>query len=130
MQRALAGRATIVDLPLARSTDDGARPTEPATPALQATYEPASPVTVSRAVDALTAGATEVPIQRAEDPAAAPPGQPAAAAGGAGGGAGGGASSPEDVEALAQKLLVPMMRRIRAEMLLDRERRGLRTDSW
>ncbi len=126
MQRALAGRATIVDLPLARSIDDGARPTEPATPALQATYEPASPVTVSRAVDALTAGATEVPIQRAEAPAAAPPGQPA----GAGGGAGGGASSPEEVEALAQKLLAPMMRRIRAEMLLDRERRGLRTDSW
>jgi hypothetical protein len=39
-------------------------------------------------------------------------------------------SSPEEVEALAHKLAGPMMRRIRAEMLLDRERRGLRTDSW
>lgn len=38
--------------------------------------------------------------------------------------------STDDMEALAQKLFGPMLRRIRAEMLLDRERRGLRTDSW
>lgn len=54
----------------------------------------------------------------------------AAPAGGAAGGRGAEASSPEQVEALAQRLFAPLMRRIRAEMLLDRERRGLRTDSW
>jgi hypothetical protein len=123
-----AARSGVESLPLARSVDDGASPAESTTtPALQATYEPAVPITVSRARDALTAGATEVPIQRADAAPEAPAGHPGAAAVG---GAGGAASSPEDVEALAQKLLAPMMRRIRAEMLLDRERRGLRTDSW
>jgi hypothetical protein len=34
------------------------------------------------------------------------------------------------MDALAQKLLTPMLRRIKAELLLDRERRGLRTDTW
>jgi hypothetical protein len=51
-------------------------------------------------------------------------------AAGAAGTAAAGNGGAEDVEALAQKLLAPLMRRIRAEMLLDRERRGLRTDSW
>lgn len=81
----------------------------------------------------------------AEDPAAVPaesaavPAGPRAAgssastpastgADAAGGAAG--ASSPEQLEALAGRLFAPLMRRIRSEMLLDRERRGLRTDSW
>jgi hypothetical protein len=45
-------------------------------------------------------------------------------------GAGAGATSPEQLEALAQRLFAPLVRRIKAEMLLDRERRGLRTDAW
>lgn len=119
----------IADLPLARASDGDntarASADSPSAPALEETFEPTVPVTVSRAMQTMHAGATEVPIQNAESvqaPTTAPPHAPA------GGGATGAASSPEDVEALAQKLMGPMMRRIRAEMLLDRERRGLRTD--
>jgi len=122
----------IADLPLARASDSHttarASADSPSAPAREATFEPTVPVTVSRAMQPLQtmqAGATEVPIQNAESvqaPTTAPPHAPA------GGGAAGTGSSPEDVEVLAQKLMGPMMRRIRAEMLQDRERRGLRTD--
>jgi hypothetical protein len=48
----------------------------------------------------------------------------------AGAAAAGGAAqaSPEQLEELAKRLAGPLIRRIKAEMLLDRERRGLRTD--
>ncbi len=45
--------------------------------------------------------------------------------------AGGGASTssgPENVEQLVRKLYGPLVRRIKAELLLDRERRGIRID--
>ena len=37
-------------------------------------------------------------------------------------------ATPEQLEELAKRLAGPLIRRIKAEMLLDRERRGLRTD--
>jgi hypothetical protein len=40
-----------------------------------------------------------------------------------------GAATPDQLEELAKRLAGPLIRRIKAEMLLDRERRGLRTDS-
>lgn len=40
-----------------------------------------------------------------------------------------GAGTPDQLEELAKRLAGPLIRRIKAEMLLDRERRGLRTDS-
>jgi hypothetical protein len=44
--------------------------------------------------------------------------------------AGSSAESPQDVDALADKLMIPLLRRFKSEMLLDRERRGLRTDAF
>jgi hypothetical protein len=38
------------------------------------------------------------------------------------------AATPEQLEELAKRLTGPLIRRIKSEMLLDRERRGLRTD--
>jgi hypothetical protein len=37
-------------------------------------------------------------------------------------------SGPENVEQLVRKLYVPLVRRLKAELLLDRERRGIRID--
>ncbi len=65
---------------------------------------------------------TAAVVARAGEPAATP-GAAAAPAGAAAGGA-------TDVEALAQQLFNPMLRRMKAELLLDRERRGMRTDAW
>jgi hypothetical protein len=67
-------------------------------------------------------------VARAGEPAATTgtPAGPAGAAGAAGGAPGG----ATDVEALAQRLFNPMLRRMKAELLLDRERRGMRTDAW
>ncbi|CAA9375707.1 MAG: hypothetical protein AVDCRST_MAG47-1727 [uncultured Nocardioidaceae bacterium] len=110
--------------------------------------EPSSPVGVPEMPLAAPAAGEDAPVQPAvvEDvapdaagvpgDAAAPTtreaGVAAAAAASPGGGAAGaaGATSPEELEALAGRLFTPLMRRIRSEMLLDRERRGLRTDSW
>jgi hypothetical protein len=39
------------------------------------------------------------------------------------------APNPEQLEELARRLVAPLARRLKAEMLLDRERRGLRTDA-
>ncbi|MUN61958.1 hypothetical protein GMA12_02155 [Kocuria sediminis] len=61
-------------------------------------------------------------------PGAAPGGAPAAAPGAAPGTPGDTGMSPEQVDELAQRLVAPIVRRIKADMLLDRERRGLRTD--
>jgi hypothetical protein len=38
-------------------------------------------------------------------------------------------ATPEQLDELAKRLAGPLIRRIKAEMLLDRERRGLRTDT-
>jgi hypothetical protein len=74
-------------------------------------------------------------VQR-QEPAAAPatepapaaaPGAPAAPGAGTPGSAG--AATPEQLEELARRLVAPLARRLKAEMLLDRERRGLRTDT-
>ncbi len=73
----------------------------------------------------------QVVVARAEDPGAATDAAPAAATGGASGAApAGAAQGGEDVEALAQRLFPPMLRRLKNEFLLDRERRGMRTDAW
>lgn len=53
---------------------------------------------------------------------------PAGAAQPVPGAAGAPAATPEQLEELAKRLTGPLIRRIKAEMLLDRERRGLRTD--
>jgi hypothetical protein len=55
-------------------------------------------------------------VQRAA--AAASPGIPGATA------------SPEELDELARRLYAPMVRRLKADLLLDRDRRGLRTDRW
>lgn len=62
------------------------------------------------------------PVQRAEAPPVVLP----AAAGGAPAVA---ATTPDQLEELARRLVAPLSRRLRAELLLDRERRGLRTDA-
>jgi hypothetical protein len=72
---------------------------------------------------AATTGPGAVTVQTAAAPAAAP----AAAAGAP---AKGGGSATGDVDALAQKLFPAVLRRIKSELLLDRERRGVRTDPW
>ena len=40
------------------------------------------------------------------------------------------AGSASEVDELARKLYDPLMLRLRAELLVERERRGLRTDAW
>jgi hypothetical protein len=62
------------------------------------------------------------PAPAPDHPAAAP-----AAAAPADGGAGA-APDPEQLEELARRLVPSLVRRLKAEMLVDRERRGLRTD--
>jgi hypothetical protein len=77
----------------------------------------AEPAPVEFAEDAPASGEA-APVQRAAEAAA--PTAPAAG--------GGAAASSEQIEALADRLLGPLTRRLKAEMLLDRERRGVRTD--
>lgn len=75
---------------------------------------------------------TEASVQTDAGSPPAGAGQPvtgAAAVGPAGTQAAGApAGTPEQLEELAKRLTGPLIRRIKAEMLLDRERRGLRTD--
>ncbi|MCD5342357.1 hypothetical protein LR392_09005 [Arthrobacter sp. AK04] len=75
---------------------------------------------------------TETSVQADAGSPPAGAGQPvtgAAAIGPAGKQAAGApAATPEQLEELAKRLTGPLIRRIKAEMLLDRERRGLRTD--
>jgi hypothetical protein len=40
------------------------------------------------------------------------------------------AGSSTDLDELARKLYDPLMTRLRADLLVERERRGLRTDVW
>ncbi|GCE77864.1 hypothetical protein CBZ_29200 [Cellulomonas biazotea] len=74
------------------------------------------------------------PVQRAEDGApiaSAPPVALDAASGTAAAGASASmfaAASPADLDELARKLMPPLMRRVRGQLLVDRERRGIRTD--
>ncbi len=123
-------RAAPGVLPVARSA---AEPMPVQAPAVAAPEPGAVDVSERSApwVDASSAlDAGQVVVARAEDPVTADP-APAPAAGSAAGvatpGAAGGA---EDVDALAQRLFPPMLRRLKNELLLDRERRGVRTDAW
>ncbi|MEN8582292.1 hypothetical protein ABFP37_06260 [Burkholderia sp. RS01] len=63
---------------------------------------------------------------RHESPAGPAPAAPERSAGASGVP---GTATPDQLEELAKRLAGPLIRRIKAEMLLDRERRGLRTDS-
>lgn len=40
------------------------------------------------------------------------------------------ASGSDEIEALAQRLTQPLLRRLTSQLLVDRERRGVRTDPW
>ncbi len=127
-------RAASGVLPLARSATD-AVPSRAAAVDVEPATEPGV-VDISGgstpwtdASSALDAG--QVVVARAEDPAAVADSAPAAAVGGAsGGGPPKAAAGSEDVDALAQRLFPPMLRRLKNEFLLDRERRGIRTDAW
>jgi len=55
------------------------------------------------------------------------PGQPMSAASGGTAGATG-PTTPEQLDDLARRLMGPLTRRLKAEMILDRERRGMRVD--
>ncbi|WP_219816669.1 hypothetical protein [Arthrobacter sp. ZGTC131] len=79
----------------------------------------AAPVTAPEASSAVEANRDESPA----GPAAPASGRSMGAPGTAG------AATPDQLEELAKRLAGPLIRRIKAEMLLDRERRGLRTDS-
>lgn len=114
----------VVDGPASQGRDLNAvqRDSLPGSP--DAAVPPAAaPVTappeVSSASSAVEANREEPP------PGPAPPGPERSA--GAPGVAG--AATPDQLEELAKRLAGPLIRRIKAEMLLDRERRGLRTDS-
>ena len=55
-------------------------------------------------------------------------GRPAQALASAAGAAASAAAGPEAVEQLVRRLYGPLVRRIKSELLLDRERRGIRID--
>ena len=76
----------------------------------------AAPPQVSSAVEANRKEPLAGPTPPAPERSAGAPGVPSAA-------------TPDQLEELAKRLAGPLIRRIKAEMLLDRERRGLRTDS-
>lgn len=95
------------------------RDSPPGTPDVAAPPEAApapAPPEVSPAAEA----------DRHESPAGPAPAAPERSAGASGVP---GAATPDQLEELAKRLAGPLIRRIKAEMLLDRERRGLRTDS-
>jgi hypothetical protein len=54
----------------------------------------------------------------------------AGSASGSAHGAGAAGTSTQEFDELARRLYDPLASRLRAELLLDRERRGLRTDAW
>ncbi|MGY2746746.1 hypothetical protein ACVWZ8_003863 [Arthrobacter sp. UYCu723] len=68
-------------------------------------------------------------VQPGAEPAPPGPAPQGPAARGAAVPGGATAATPEQLEDLAKRLAGPLIRRIKAEMLLDRERRGLRTDA-
>ena len=85
-------------------------------------------------------GSSDTPVQRALEPgseSAAPPNGPTPVEGGEAAPSGRGgvaapapdiADQPQQVEKLLDRLYPPLVRRLKAEMLLDRERRGVRID--
>jgi hypothetical protein len=87
----------------------------------------ASPAAAPAASPPEVSGASPAAEADREEPSAEPavpaPERPAGAPGVPG------AATPDQLEELAKRLAGPLIRRIKAEMLLDRERRGLRTDS-
>lgn len=113
-------------------------------PALRAPGLPAAPSLVlpQRASAAEIEAVESATIQRAEAPEApepepAPPpaeaadaGSPAAAPPAAAPPAAGGQQSPEQAEAMARQLFPSLLRMLRGELVVDRERRGVRTDRW
>jgi len=110
-----------------------ARPASPS-PMPVAALVPSAPAVVQRAeaVDAPTAEPPP-PSDAGPAPSDGPAGNGTAAASvtappAAGGAASVDASSPEAIEKLAQRLYGPLVRRLKAELLLDRERRGIRID--
>lgn len=98
-----------------------ASPPPPPPPAPVAVEAP-QPYFVQRADDAAPPPAADAPPPTASEPA---PSAPAAPAPGAPGQAQG-----EAPEALLAKLYDPLLRRLRAELRHDRERRGIVTDLW
>jgi hypothetical protein len=94
-------------------------PAEPSTPsAPSAPSAPQQANEVSVQLDAVdTAAAAAPPTVPAADVGVPPPGGPPA-------GAQAGSTSPTDVDALVRRLYDPMMRRLKAELRLDRERAG------
>lgn len=74
-------------------------------------------------------------VQRSDDAPPPPPAPTPVAAPDAGGAAPEGsaaspfaAATPADLDELARRLMTPLMRRVRGQLLVDRERRGTRTD--
>ena len=121
---------SLASPPVQRAEGDDAFQREPGTPGTG--FAPEVP-----AASEVTAPAASGPGE-ADGGAAVQPGTTAGAAGAAAQGPAsrGAAASgtpagatPEQLEELAKRLTGPLIRRIKAEMLLDRERRGLRTDT-
>jgi hypothetical protein len=127
-------RSTVQRLPSAHGLEPGPHAADPAHSA-RLVLDTAPPPRPSD-----EPGSATDTVQRQDSPAAAPtppvaeptPATPALAHPGPGaepGSAGAAAApNPEQLEELARRLVVPLARRLKAEMLLDRERRGLRTD--
>jgi hypothetical protein len=104
----------VLALPVQRAVQIDELSTTPAAPDTAAPGATATdPAPTTSAQDAAAGG-----TPGAGDSAGAP-----AAAGGAGG------ATSEDMDALARKLVEPLTRRLRAEMLIERERRGVRSDA-
>jgi len=131
--------------PPAASVSRMVLPVAPTTPARRSEggpFDGASDGTTRSGAAGWSAGAGAGPVvQTAVDPDSTPPAEPpgetssAPPAGGAGAagaaaaaGAGGIDTSPAGIETLAARLYGPLARRLKAELLLDRERRGIRID--
>ncbi len=93
----------------------------------RADAEPAAATDLPAATDLLTA--TDLPTAT-DAPAATDPGSAPAAAPGAPPAAPAGSTSPTEVDALVRRLYDPIVRRLKAELQLDRERAGRSLDLW
>jgi hypothetical protein len=121
---------TTVPTPVQRETRDVVPMPLPPAPAPAPTTLPVQAVPTDDGPPSVTDPEPPAPDRVGPTPVVSRAGEPAATPGtapGPGGAAPGGAT---DVEALAQRLFQPILRRMKAELLLDRERRGLRTDAW
>ncbi len=115
-------------------------PPAPASAVTTRSAATASPATLDPTLYAVGLEVVGATVQRSDSDGGSPVPPPvttspgasgAAAPGGPGGNAPGAApSTPEQVEELAGKLWPAVLRRIRHELVLDRERLGLRTDAW